>query len=265
MAKGVKNFVRREESINIVLRVTLTKRRASGIILPMQFSITAIPRAIYNTTLELIYPRFCPICGSGIESSNKLPLCEACRKEIKHGAPAHSASFEKGRCYFEGSHSVAAYEGVMRECIHKFKYNGSLALEALFRDLLIDFAEKYMDIKRFDCIIPVPLNRVKLRERTFNQAQILASSLSRKFKLPCINNNLVRVKSGRSQIALSKSGRAKDIEGAFKVRNPAPLRDKSVLLVDDVFTTGATVNECSKALKRSGVKYIEVLTLARGI
>jgi ComF family protein len=153
----------------------------------------------------------------------------------------------------------------MRECIHKFKYSGALVLEGLFAALLTDFAKKHMDMMRFDCIIPVPLHRVKLRERTFNQAAILASSLSRKSGLLCINNNLTRIKSGKSQITLSKRERLKDIKGAFKVKNPASLEGKSVLLVDDVFTTGATANECAKALRRSGVKYIEVLTLARGI
>jgi ComF family protein len=138
-------------------------------------------------------------------------------------------------------------------------------MEALFADMMTDFAEKYMTISDFDRIISVPLHRAKLRERTFNQAEMLALPLSRKFRIPYIGNNLVRIKPGRSQTSLSKSGRVKDIEGAFRVRNAAALKDKSVLLVDDVFTTGATVNECSMALKKAGAKYVGVLTLARGI
>ena len=222
-------------------------------------------KTIANATLELIYPRFCPICGRGLESPNKLPLCEICHREIRLNTLPSCVSREKSAWYFDVSHSVAIYEGVMRECIHKFKYNGNLALEKLFADLMADFAKKHMDLNRFDCIIPVPLHHVKLRERTFNQAAILARSISRKFKVACIGSNLVRVVSGKSQIALSRSRRAKDIEGAFKVRNSRLLKDKSVLLIDDVFTTGATVNECSKVLKRAGAAYIEVLTLARGI
>jgi competence protein ComFC len=230
----------------------------------MQFSIATLPKAIINATLELIYPRFCPICGTSLEPSDKLPLCGVCRKEIKREIPALSASCKKDEYYFDRSYSVAAYEGVMRECIHKFKYNGSLAMEALFAHLMIDFAEKYMDISHFDCIVPVPLHLVKLRERTFNQAAMLARSLSRKFGLLHVDNNLVRVKSGKSQIALPKNKREKNVERAFEVKNPDLLKDKSALLVDDVFTTGATVNECSRVLKEAGVKYIEVLTLARG-
>lgn len=231
----------------------------------MQFSITAIPRAIYNTTLELIFPRFCPICGTGIGSSDKYPLCETCRKDIKQNTRIFPEAPRGDECHFDRSYSVALYEGTIRECMHKFKYNGLLSLEALFADLMAGFAEKYMTISDFDCIISVPLHRVKLRERTFNQAEILALPLSRKFRIPYIGNNLVRVKPGRSQTTLSKSGRVKDVEGAFRVRNAAALKDKSVLLVDDVFTTGATVNECSMVLKDSGAKYVGVFTLARGI
>jgi len=244
---------------------TLTKRRVSGIISPMQFSITAIPKAIYNTTLELIFPRFCPICGTGIESSDKYPLCETCRKDIRQNGRIFPESPKDGECHFDISYSVALYEGTIRECIHKFKYNGSLGMEALFADLMTSFAEKYMTINDFDRIISVPLHRAKLRERTFNQAEMLALPLSRKFRIPYVGNNLVRIKPGRSQTSLSKSGRVKDIEGAFRVRNAAALKDKSVLLVDDVFTTGATVNECSMVLKEAGAKYVGVFTLARGV
>ena len=130
---------------------TLTMRGPSGIIAPMQFSIAAIPRAIYNTTLELIFPRFCPICGIGIESHNKYPLCETCRKDIRQNArifPEIPAG-DDGR-HFDISYSVALYEGIIRECIHKFKYNGNLGLEVLFTDLITGFAEKYMAIHDFD-------------------------------------------------------------------------------------------------------------------
>ena len=233
-------------------------------ITPMLSTIRALPRTIINTALELVYPRSCRVCGGAITSAEKLSLCEACHKKIRYDRPLFLASAGKAGYYFDRVRSATVYEGVMRECIHKFKYNGSLSLEALFADLMTNFAEKYMDMRCFDFIIPVPLSTAKLRERSFNQAYILASAVSRKFKIPCVANNLTRVKAGRPQVDLAKKARLKDIEGAFRLKRPALLKDKSVLLIDDVFTTGATVNECSKVLKRSGVKYIEVLTLAQG-
>lgn len=230
----------------------------------MQFSITAISKAIYNTTLELIFPRFCPICGIGIESFDKYPLCETCRKSVRQNARIFPESPNTGECYFDRLHSVTLYEGTIRECIHKFKYSGNFGMEALFRDMMTGFAEEHIRINDFNCIIPVPLHRTKLRERTFNQAEILAQPLSRKFRISHVSNNLVRIKPGKSQVALSKSGRTKDVEGAFRVRNAALIKEQSILLVDDVFTTGATVNECSKVLKEAGAKYVAVFTLARG-
>lgn len=230
----------------------------------MQFSIAAIPRAVYNTALELIFPRFCLVCGTGIESSDKYPLCARCRADIRQSGPIFTQSSKDGKCHFEGFYSVALYDSTIRECIHKFKYSGKLSLETLFADLMTGFAEKYIGINDFDCIASVPLHRAKLRERTFNQAELLALPLSRKFNIPYIGANLVRIKPGRSQTSLSKSGRAEDVAGAFKVRTPAAFKDKSVLLVDDVFTTGATVNECSRTLKEAGAKYVVIFTLARG-
>ncbi len=222
-------------------------------------------KTIITAALELIYPRFCPICGNSLELYDKTPLCTTCYKDIKPGAPSPAIGRESVECYFDSVRFAAMYEGVMRKCIHKFKYSGRMELETLFAGLMADYAEKYMDMKRFDCIIPVPLHRVKLRERTFNQAALLASSLSRKFGIACRGNNLKRVKFGQPQINLSKSERLKDIKGAFETKNAVLLKDKSILLVDDVFTTGATANECSKTLKQAGVKYIEVLALAGGL
>jgi len=128
---------------------------------------------------------------------------------------------------------------------------------------MIGFAEKYIDMHRFNWLIPVPLHRVKYRERTFNQSAILASELSKRFKIPMLKNNLFRAHLGKPQMTLSKDKRLEEIKDSFKIKKPSLLKDKSVLLIDDVFTTGATANECSKVLKGAGVRLVEVLTLAR--
>jgi ComF family protein len=127
---------------------------------------------------------------------------------------------------------------------------------------MIEFAEKYIDMHRFNWLLPVPLHRVKYRERTFNQSAILATELSKRFKTPMLKNNLLRVRLGKPQMTLPKDKRLENIKDSFKIKNPSLLKDKSVLLIDDVFTTGATVNECSKVLKEGGAITVEVLTLA---
>lgn len=231
----------------------------------MLAAICQLPRTIIHTALELVYPRSCRVCGGAVAPEGKLSLCEACHKKIRYNRPLLLARAGRRAYHFDRVRSVTVYEGIMRECIHKFKYNGALSLEGLFAGLMTDFAGKYMDMNCFDLIIPVPLSAAKLRERSFNQASALASALSRRFKIPCITNNLIRIKSGRPQVELKRTARLKEIKGAFKLKDPDMLKDKSVLLIDDVFTTGATVGECSKVLKRAGAKYVEVFTLAQGI
>ena len=228
-------------------------------------AICALPKAIVSTTLELVYPRSCCVCGSSIGPSESASLCATCHKRIRYNKPLLTASAKRAGYYFDRVHSVAAYEGVMRECIHKFKYNGMLSVEKLFVELMTDYAGKYIDKNLFDFIIPVPLYRTKLRERSFNQAAILANFVSRKLKIPCINNNLIRIRAGKPQIDLLKRERLKNIKGVFKLKRPLLLNDKSVLLIDDVFTTGATLNECSRVLKLAGAGYIEAFTLAQGM
>ncbi len=153
----------------------------------------------------------------------------------------------------------------MRKCIHNFKYNGRLAIEKLFGDLMIEFADKHIDMQRFDWLIPIPLHRVKEKERSFNQSTILARYLSRKFKIPLLHKSLIRTRMGESQMALPKDKRLKAIKGSFRIKKPSLLKDQIVLLVDDVFTTGSTANECSKVIKEAGADHVEVLTLAKSI
>ena len=260
----------------------MTKKEVNGIIFPMKIPISRLPNIILKGLLDLIYPPLCQACGKKLEVFNRLFLCEVCYNNIRWINPpfckrcGKSIGYDEDirsvceSCktktyYFDSCYSVCVYEGTIRECIHKFKYNAKLALGALFTDLMTDFAEKHIDIQGFDCIIPVPLHRVKHRERTFNQAALLAASLSKKFKLPLLGNTLTRIRLDKPQIMLPKNRRLKDIKDAFKIRKSHLLKNKAVLLIDDVFTTGATVNECSRILKEAKVKKIEVLALARGV
>ncbi len=128
---------------------------------------------------------------------------------------------------------------------------------------MVLFAERYIDMSRFDLFIPVPLHKVKLRERAFNQSRALASHLSKRFNVPSLNSNLIRERAGKPQIELPKTERLERIKGSFRIMDPAPIKDKNILLVDDVFTTGATADECSKVLKGAGAGSVEVFALAQ--
>jgi ComF family protein len=118
---------------------------------------------------------------------------------------------------------------------------------------------------RFDLLIPVPLHVKRLRERGFNQALLLAKELSRWTKIPYGKRVLQKWTATVPQVDLSGVGREKGIKGAFTVSGNGSAEDRSILLVDDVYTTGATVNECAKVLLAAGAKSVDVLTLARAV
>jgi ComF family protein len=117
----------------------------------------------------------------------------------------------------------------------------------------------------FDLLVPVPLHAGRLRERGFNQSLLLAAEISTTTGIPCEKRLLLKVKSTVPQIHLSGSQREKEIKGAFRVSCEDRIQRKTVLLIDDVFTTGATVNECSKVLLASGAQRVDVLTLAHAV
>jgi ComF family protein len=114
-----------------------------------------------------------------------------------------------------------------------------------------------------DMLAPVPLHKKRLRQRGFNQALLLAAAIGQRFGIPLSCDNLVRVRYTRPQVELSAGERAANVAGAFALRRPAEAAGKSILLIDDVFTTGATLNECSRVLKEAGAASVTALTLAR--
>jgi ComF family protein len=160
---------------------------------------------------------------------------------------------------------VCLYEGTAKNCIHLLKYNSRLKLAAPLGKLMFDFVNKNMDYEDFDMIVPVPLHSSRLRERGFNQAEVLSRKLSGYTKHPVCTNVLKRTKPTLSQTGLSKTKRFTNLQGAFKITKDAFVSGKKVLLVDDVFTTGSTVNEAAKALLKAGAESVDALVLARGI
>lgn len=231
--------------------------------------------------LDLIYPLTCQVCKIKLDFRNITGLCESCWKKIQKNSPPFCSKCGKslpgpsqdslicGEClkkkfYFHRAWSVCLYEGVVKECIHLFKYSRRLCLLRPFSQLMIEFVRDYLDHNRYDFLVPVPLHKVKLREREFNQSLLLAQSVSRAFNLPLSTNNLRRIRTTPSQTQLNLQQRLTNIKGSFGVKDGPRLKDKRFLLVDDVFTTGSTVDECSKVLLKAGAKRVEVLTLARG-
>jgi ComF family protein len=151
------------------------------------------------------------------------------------------------------------------EAIHRFKYQRALWFEYFLADLLVREAAPELKSHDWDFIVPVPLHPIKLREREFNQAAILAGHLSRATGIPSTENILRRVQATSTQTLLTREKRAINMKGAFAIRPGVTLVDKRIVLVDDVFTTGATTNACAKALRSAGASTVCVWTVARGL
>ena len=153
---------------------------------------------------------------------------------------------------------------MIKECVHLFKYKGYVGLVDIFRDVIVDLIRKNEIQKEVDLIVPVPVYPAKKRERTYNHAEILATSVSKDLAIPIDTKNLKKISWTRSQSELDRKRRLENIKGSFLAVDRDVFSGRNILLVDDVYTTGATVNEYAKALLEANAKRVISLTLARG-
>jgi len=233
---------------------------------------------LFQAAVSLLYPATCTICGKNVRGSEY--LCDACEVKIVRIVPPFcetcsepfegsiTSAFTCANCahrtiYFDAA--VAAYRGrgIVREIIHEFKYARQIHLRHLvahwLRAALDD--ERLRDIS-FDLIVPVPLHPARQRERGFNQASLLAESLSAETSMRC-RPVLQRIRYTTTQTALDRSERMENLHNAFRLRKNADVRGLRVLLIDDVLTTGSTLSECARVLKRAGAISVHAATAAR--
>jgi len=163
---------------------------------------------------------------------------------------------------FDRAWSLYVYEGPVRDAIHALKYGGHRALAEILGQLMADAAPA-LATSGVTAVVPVPLHPSRLVTRGFNQAEVLARPLASSLRVPLLAHALRRLRHEHSQTALDVRARRSGVRGAF-APGSAPPRG-SVLLVDDVFSTGATVNACAAVLRASGAAHVAVLTLARAV
>jgi ComF family protein len=164
---------------------------------------------------------------------------------------------------FEQARSLGVYDSALKSLIHHFKYQkqtGAMKEISSLLDLrLTGFAENYTSFY----IVPIPLHKDKLRERGFDQSYLIARHVAGQLQLPFWDTLLMRIKATESQARKKKNERLENVRGAFSLTRPEDARGKDILLIDDVFTTGATANEAAKVFKRAGAEKVHVFTLAR--
>lgn len=206
--------------------------------------------------LDLIYPPVCGICGK----INKNNLCKKCEDKIKKYEINKIEEVKNKN--FEYQIKVLKYEDIVRTKIIDYKFNEDSYLYKTFSKIIIKNEKIYRFLKKYDIIICVPMHIKRKIQRGYNQTELIASEIARNTELEFQNKNLIKIKDTTKQSTLSKKYRIENVKDAFKIKKADKLKNKKIILFDDIYTTGSTVNECSKVLKKAGAKQITVLTLA---
>lgn len=221
-----------------------------------------------KSLIDIIYPRLCPVCGRVLLRGEK-HLCLNCLSELPltyfwswKENPAEQIFW--GRVYFERVASLILYrsESPYRSIIHEFKYNNQVTLGRFMGSMLGKRLKESGQYNNIDVIIPVPLHPLKKWKRGFNQAEVIARAISKEMEIPVLTGVLVRSRFTATQTKNDPQHRWRNVEKAFKIRNSKKIEGSGILLVDDVLTTGATLEACGTALLKAKGSRVSVATLA---
>lgn len=217
---------------------------------------------IIDTILDIIYPQVCGICGKVARES----ICNKCKiklkKEFQFEVDDYSTDIEKN---FKEHYYFFKYENLIRQQILDLKFHEK---PYVYKTIMYFFKENKKDLKnleKYDIIVIVPVSIKRKKERGYNQSRILAKEISRIIERPFIENVLYKIKNTVPQSTLNKEQREQNAKGVYKVNNIQKTYNKKILIFDDVYTTGSTLNECAKVLIEQGIKkeQIGVMTIAK--
>ncbi len=236
-------------------------RRTARLLLPVDCSMCGSPLA------DDAVPHFCDPCWSAI---SLMPSSRCSRCDRPFASPIATTYSPHHTCQPCAEHPPAytkawtlyPYVPPIQDALCLFKYRGKVSLASVLARLMID---RCPSLDHIDLIMPVPLHSRRLREREFNQSLLLADRIGRHFHRPVSFANLIRTRPSPAQTTLSRKKRLKNLRSAFSLHHPDAVTRKTILLIDDVYTTGATVNECAKTLRKAGSADVYVLTLARTV
>lgn len=232
--------------------------------------------AVVLPWLYCLMPPACPLCGGGFSVPAADPFCSSCMATVLPLPAAQCSccalpflvsstqhSHLCGRCIqdppaYAATHAAALYEGELRTAIRHFKFHQRPNLDRPLAHLLETCLPASLDV---DLLVPVPLHPARLRERTYNQSWLLARELGRQRRLPALPDVLIKCRATEPQLTLSAPQRRKNLCGAFELKRD--IKERKILLVDDVMTTGVTLDLCSQVLLAGGAQRVEIGVVAR--
>lgn len=210
-----------------------------------------------NKIIKLIYPNICGFCNKIISEEY---TCKSCKEKLqyiceseKQYVPVNS-NFDVLVCAYK-------YKGIVRTKILQYKFKNSKYLYTSLSERLLKLLLRYKD--EIDYVVPVPIHKKRYFKRGYNQSELIAKFISKNIGITLLKNVIKKVQNTKPQSLLSASSRRQNVSNAYKIMDTKRIANKTILLIDDIYTTGATVNECSKVLKESGVKKIIVATIAK--
>ena len=238
---------------------------------------------VLKSLIDLIYPPRCPICRDFLHQGNDQhafgfcktcfegfteitsPVCPTCGRPFvtTEGEDHHCEECLRTRPFYDIARAPYLYDGPLMSAIHAFKYSGKSHLAHPLGVLLSSFSKPWLEAMTDLLVMPVPLHPKRLRERGFNQSLLLARHVASGLAFELDFLSLRRVRYTKPQTGLKSDERRKNVQGAFKVVDRSAVKKRSIVLVDDVATTGNTLNDCARALKRAGAPEVYGLVLAR--
>ena len=225
--------------------------------------------SVKKYVLDIFFPNRCAFCGKVIKWSDT--CCRKCFDEIPFIVTEHCKKCGQEICmcneteiYYDGCISITDYSGIVREGIINFKLDKAVNLVDVFKDDIYKKLLSITDVNKIDVVTAVPMHRSTKRSRGYNQADIISKAVSKVINKPANSKLLIKQSSDVAQHKLNRYEREKAVKGLFSAdeKHKGEIDGKTILLCDDIITTGSTLNECARILKDSGAKYVFCFTIA---
>ena len=207
----------------------------------------------------MIYPPVCGFCGK----LDKNSLCNKCKIRIQKNAICKIEDYRETTSFFDEHLYLFQYDGEIRNAILNFKFNEQAYIYKTFLEILKNNEKICTQIKKYDIIMPIPISKKRFKQRGYNQSALIARNLAKTLNIDYKENVLVKIKNNKPQSELGQHERSANVKDVYKLKETKKVYKKNILLVDDIYTTGSTANECAKVLKENNANIVGIFTLAK--
>ena len=207
----------------------------------------------------MLFPPVCGICGK----LDKNSLCNKCKIRLQKNALCKIENYKDTSSYFDEHIYLFQYTGEIRDTILKYKFNEKSYIYRTFLEFIKNNEEMCSQIKKYDIIIPVPVSKKRFKQRGYNQSALIAKNLAKTLNIDYKENVLIKIKDNKPQSEMGQDKRKSNVKDVYKIKNQEKIYQKRFLILDDIFTTGNTVNECAKVLIENSANNVGIFTIAK--